>query len=91
MISIEQFDNSDKTYFIVRMANKCPVITATILSGTTTVRVMNQSERNLHLQKLLIQREKAELIEVKIQFKEEEIGKKCLAEVEKVIKKKDGE
>ena len=70
------------------MANKRPVITSTILPGTTTVRILNNSTKNLHIQKLLIQEAKAALIEVKIQFKDEETGKKCLTEVEKAIQKK---
>lgn len=70
------------------MANKRPVITSTILPGTTTVRILNNSTKNLHLQKLLIQEAKVALIEVKIQFKDEETGKKCLMEIEKAIGKK---
>ena len=73
------------------MANKCPVITATLLPNTTSIRIMNKSARNLHIQRLLIQTTKPELIEVKIQFKEEEIGEKCLAEVERAIQKKGEE
>lgn len=69
------------------MANKLPIIISTILSGTTTVRILNNSTKNLHIQKLLLQA-KATLIEVTIQFKDEEIGNKCLMEVEEAIRKK---
>lgn len=69
------------------MANKRPVITATILP-MTTVRNINGSDQNINIAKILIEKDgKQKLIQVKIRFDDAEVGQKLRLAMEVLIKK----
>lgn len=63
------------------MANKCIAFTAKVIPKVTQIRVLNNVAKNLELTKLMIQGGSNELILVRVQFKDEETGKRFLEEV----------
>ena len=71
------------------MANKRPVITATILQ-ITTVRNMNNSDQNIHIAKIMVERKgENQLIQVKMRFEKEEYGEKLRVAIEGLLEKQE--
>jgi hypothetical protein len=61
------------------MSNKCIVYCGKFLKNITEARILNNSQKNIEIKKILLSGEdtsKVELSIVKIQFKEEKVGKK---------------
>ena len=71
------------------MANKRPVITATILP-VSTVRNINGSDQNINIAKIMVDKNgKKGLIQVKMRFDDAEIGKNLRVAIENLIEKKE--
>lgn len=63
----------------MRLANKCIALSGLLMPGTTEIRILNNSSRNLEIKKILCQnKQPPELVLVKIQLKDELIGSKLL-------------
>ena len=61
-------------------------MTGKLIPGITEIRILNNNARNLQIKKIF-QQDKSEFVLIKIQLKDEIIGKKFFDEVEKKIKK----
>lgn len=70
------------------MANKCITVSARVIPNISEIRILNDSARNVEVKKIIQEKEKEKgMIAMKIQFKDEEIGKKFMGLIEKSISK----